>query len=304
MSDETVASQALASDAAPEKAIEVISERIENSTEVVGNSLQWVANNQGLLIEYAMNISAAILTLVIGLYVARLISNAFHKVLSKRELDSTIVDFIAHMIRYIIIAFVVIAALGRIGVQTTSFIALLGAAGLAVGLALQGSLSNFASGVLIVVLRPFKAGEYIEAAGTAGSVDSVQIFATTLKTPDNKIVVVPNSAILSGNIINYSRMPTRRIDLLIGVSYGSDLAKTKAVLESVVKANSDVLTDPEPLVAVAELADSSVNLVVRPWVKSEDYWKVRFALMEAIKNGLDEADIEIPFPQMDIHMDK
>lgn len=304
MSEDSVVSQAATTDAVPEKAIEVIGERIENTTEVVENSLQWVANNQGLLIEYAMNIAAAILTLAIGLYVARIIANAFHKVLSKRELDSTIVDFVAHMIRYIIIAFVVIAALGRIGVQTTSFIALLGAAGLAIGLALQGSLSNFASGVLIVVLRPFKAGEYIEAAGTAGSVDSVQIFATTLKTPDNKIVVVPNSSILSGNIVNYSRMPTRRIDLIIGVSYGSDLAKTKAVLERVVKANSNVLTDPEPLVAVAELADSSVNLVVRPWVKSENYWKVRFALMEAIKNGLDEAGIEIPFPQMDVHLDK
>ncbi|MCW8996000.1 MAG: small-conductance mechanosensitive channel MscS [Psychromonas sp.] len=294
----------MANDVVPEKAVAVISEQIGNSVDVVDNSLQWVINNQGLLIEYAMNIAAAILTLVIGLFVARVISSATHKVLTKKQLDNTIVDFVTHMIRYIIIAFVVIAALGRIGVQTTSFIALLGAAGLAVGLALQGSLSNFASGVLIVVLRPFKAGEYIEAAGTAGSVNSVQIFATTLTTPDNKIVIVPNSAILGANIINYSRMPTRRIDLLIGVSYGADLAKTKAVLESVVKANSNVLSDPAPQVAVAELADSSVNLVVRPWVKSELYWQVRFELMEAIKNGLDEAGIEIPFPQMDVHMDK
>ena len=183
-------------------------------------------------------------------------------------------------------------------------IALLGAAGLAVGLALQGSLSNFASGVLIIVLRPFKSGEYIEAAGTAGSVDSVQIFATTLTTPDNKIVVVPNSAILGGNIVNYSRMPERRIDLTVGVSYAADLAKTKAVLEKVLQANSGVLEEPAPQVAVAELADSSVNLVVRPWVKSEDYWTVRFELMEALKNGLDEAGIEIPFPQMDVHLDK
>jgi small conductance mechanosensitive channel len=304
MADSTAVSQAAASDTAPERVVAVISEQIGNGTDVVGNSMQWVVDNQGLLIEYGVNIVAAILTLVIGLYLARLISKTCHKIMSKRNLDSTIVEFVAHMIRYIIIAFVVIAALSRIGIQTTSFIALLGAAGLAVGLALQGSLSNFASGVLIIALRPFKAGEYIEAAGTAGVVDSVQIFATTLTTPDNKVVVVPNSAILDGNIVNYSRMPNRRIDLLIGVSYAADLAKTKAVLESVVKANAGVLAEPAPQVAVAELGDSSVNLVVRPWVKSADYWTIRFELMEAIKNGLDEAGIEIPFPQMDVHLDK
>ena len=287
-----------------ETAKEVIGERLEDSVDVVANTLEWVANNQGLIIEYGMNILSSVLTLFLGLFVARLISSGFHKVLTKRKLDSTIVDFVAHMAKYIIVAFVVIAALSRIGVQTTSFIALIGAAGLAIGLALQGSLSNFASGVLIIILRPFKAGEYIEAAGIAGSVESVQIFATTLVTVDNKYVVVPNSAILGGNIINYSRKATRRIDLLIGVSYGADLAKTKAVLEAVVKANSSVLKDPKPQVAVAELGDSSVNLVVRPWVKSDDYWNVRFELMEAIKNGLDEAGIEIPFPQMDIHTDK
>ncbi|MFT6986964.1 MAG: small conductance mechanosensitive channel [Psychromonas sp.] len=287
-----------------EKATELITGTVDSSLSVVGDSLEWVTNNQGLLIEYGMNIAAAILTLAIGLFAARLISGGFHKVLTKRKLDNTVIDFATGMVRYVVIAFVVIAALSRIGVQTTSFIALIGAAGLAVGLALQGSLSNFASGILIVILRPFKAGEYIEAAGTAGSVASVQIFATTLTTPDNKFVVVPNSAILSGNIVNYSRMPTRRIDLIIGVSYGADLAKTKALLERVVKANSDVLETPAPLVAVAELGDSSVNLVVRPWVNCADYWKVRFALMEAIKNGLDEEGIEIPFPQMDVHMDK
>jgi len=288
----------------PEKAVSVVSDQLGNSVDAVGNSLKWVLDNQALLLEYAINIGAAILTLIVGLFVARLIASGFHKMMSKRKLDPTIVDFVSHMVRYVIVAFVVIAALGRIGVQTTSFIALLGAAGLAVGLALQGSLSNFASGVLIIVLRPFKAGEYIEAAGTAGSVNSVQIFATTLTTPDNKVVVVPNSSILDGNIINYSRMPTRRIDLLIGVSYAADLAKTRQVLENVVKANSRVLATPEPQVAVAELGDSSVNLVVRPWVNGDDYWPVRFELMEAIKNALDEAGIEIPFPQMDVHMDK
>ena len=251
-----------------------------------------------------MNIAGALLILVVGIIAARLISSSVHKMLVKRGLDSTIVDFASNLLCYALIAFVIVAALGRIGVQTTSFIAILGAAGLAVGLALQGSLSNFASGVLIIALRPFKAGEFIEAAGTAGSVDSVQIFATTLTTPDNKVVIIANSAILAGNIVNYSRMPTRRVDLMIGVSYSADLAKTKTVLETIVKANAGVLETPAPQIAVAELGDSSVNLVVRPWVNSADYWTVRFELMEAIKNGLDEAGIEIPFPQMDIHTDK
>lgn len=290
--------------AAPEKMVAVVSEQLDSGADAVGNSIQWVTDNQGLLIEYAMNIAAAILILVIGLYLARLISKGFRNLLVKKKVDITLVDFIVAMVRYVILAFVVIAALSRIGVQTTSFIALLGAAGLAVGLALQGALSNFASGVLIIALRPFKAGEYIEAAGIDGSVESVQIFATTLTTPDNKFVVVPNSAILAGNIINYSRMPTRRIDLTIGVSYAADLAKTKAVLEAVVKENENVLSTPAPQIAVAELGDSSVNLVVRPWVNSADYWGVRFNLMEAIKNGLDDAGIEIPFPQMDVHVDK
>jgi len=303
MADNTTVTEAVTG-VLPEKAVTAVSEQIGGGIDAVGDSLQWVANNQGLLIEYAMNIGAAILTLIIGLYVARLIAAGFSKMMGKRDLDPTIVDFTSNMIRYVIVAFVVIAALGRIGVQTTSFIALLGAAGLAVGLALQGSLSNFASGVLIIVLRPFKTGEYIEAAGVEGIVDSVQIFATTLTTTDNKFIVVPNSAILDGNIINYSRMPTRRIDLIIGVSYSADLAKTKAVLEGVLKANSKVLKTPAPQVAVAELGDSSVNLVVRPWVNGGDYWPVRFELTEAIKNELDKAEIGIPFPQMDIHLDK
>lgn len=288
----------------PETATEIIGERLENSADMLSNSLEWVNNNQGLIIEYGLNIVSAIATILIGMLFARIIHNGLHSMLSKRGLDSTIVDFVSYMVKYVVVAFVLIAALSRIGVQTTSFIALIGAAGLAIGLALQGSLSNFASGVLIIVLRPFKAGEYIEAAGTAGSVESVQIFATTLVTFDNKFVVVPNSAILGGNIINYSRKATRRIDLVIGVSYNANLQQTKAVLEKVLKDNAGVLEAPSMQVAVAELGDSSVNFVVRPWVKSADYWDVRFALIEEIKDALDAQGIEIPFPQMDVHMDK
>lgn len=283
---------------------EVLSERMEHSADVLSHSMEWVSNNQGLIINYGMNIISAIITIIIGFMVARMLASGTHKVLSLKKLDSTVVDFISHMVRYIVIAFVLIAALSRVGVETTSFVAIIGAAGLAIGLALQGSLSNFASGVLIIALRPFKAGEYIDAAGTSGVVESVQIFSTTLTTVDNKYVIVPNSSILGGNIINYSRKATRRIDLVIGVSYNADLAKTKQVLESVVNAHEKVLKSPEPQIAVAELADSSVNLVVRPWVKGDEYWPVRFELMEAIKNGLDEAGIEIPFPQMDVHLDK
>lgn len=287
-----------------ETAAKVISERFEKSADVMGRSIEWVNNNQGLIIEYGLNIVAAFVTLLVGLVIARMISSGIHKVLIKRKLDSTIADFISHIIKYAIVTFVVIAALSRIGVQTTSFIALIGAAGLAIGLALQGSLSNFASGVLIIILRPFKAGEYIEAAGIAGNVESVQIFATTLVTVDNKFVVVPNSSIMGGNIINYSRKATRRIDLIIGVSYNANLQQTKAVLEGVLKANKRVLKEPEVQVAVAELADSSVNFVVRPWVNSGDYWPTYFSLMENIKIALDEAGISIPFPQMDVHLHK
>lgn len=283
---------------------EVLTERLEHTSDAIGNAMHWIANNQGLIINYVMNVVWAIVILIVGMMIARMISGGVSKVLTHKKLDSTIVDFISHMVRYIVVAFVIIAALSKLGVETTSFVAVIGAAGLAIGLALQGSLSNFASGVLIIGLRPFKAGEYIEAAGTAGVVQSVQVFSTTLTTVDNKYVVVPNSAILSGNIINYSRKSTRRIDLVIGVSYNADLAKTKQVLESVLSANERVLKSPEPVVAVAELADSSVNFVVRPWVKGDEYWPVRFELMESIKNALDEAEIEIPFPQMDVHFDK
>ncbi|WP_413702243.1 mechanosensitive ion channel domain-containing protein [Psychromonas sp. KJ10-10] len=271
---------------------------------MLANTLEWVNNNQGLIIEYVLNIVSAIAIILIGMLFARLIYKGLHSMLSKRDLDSTIVDFVSYMVKYVVVAFVLIATLSRIGVQTTSFVALIGAAGLAIGLALQGSLSNFASGVLIIVLRPFKAGEYIEAAEVAGSVESVQIFATTLVTFDNKFVVVPNSAILGGNIINYSRKPTRRIDLVIGVSYNANLQQTKAVFEKVLKNNAGVLDTPSTQVAVAELGDSSVNFVVRSWAKSADYWDVRFQLIEEIKDALDAEGIEIPFPQMDVHMDK
>lgn len=270
--------------------------------EILSQSAQWLENNQGLFIEYAVNIASALITLIIGIYVARITGGTIHKVMKKRELDPTVASFTSNMIRYLILAFVIIAALGRIGIQTASFVAVIGAAGLAVGLALQGSLSNFAAGVLLIMFRPLKAGEYVEAGGAAGTVESVQIFNTILISPDNKMVVVPNNNVLSGNIINFTRTGQRRVDLTVGVSYSANLKKTREVLENVLTNDARVLRQPAWTIGVCELADSSVNFVVRPWVKSSDYWAAYFDLYECIKISLDEAGIEIPFPQQDIHL--
>ncbi|MCG3726581.1 small-conductance mechanosensitive channel MscS [Vibrio cincinnatiensis] len=264
----------------------------------------WLVNNSDLLFQYGVNIISAILILFIGNIVVKMIAGSISKVLKKKEMDKAVIDFIHGLVRYTLFIVVLIAALGRIGVQTASVVAIIGAAGLAVGLALQGSLSNFAAGVLIVAFRPFKSGDYIEVAGTAGSVDSIQIFQTILKTPDNKMVVLPNSSVIGGAIVNYSRHDTRRVDLLIGVSYKSDLNKTKQVLREVVERDPRVLKEPKVTVEVHQLADSSINFVVRPWVKSTDYWPVYWELLHKIKEGLDENGIEIPFPQMDVHLNK
>jgi small conductance mechanosensitive channel len=236
--------------------------------------------------------------------VVKAIANAVAQLLRKKEIDNAVVDFVHTLVRYLLFVVVLVAALGRIGVETASVVAILGVAGLAVGLALQGSLSNFAAGVLIVAFRPFKSGDYVDVAGVSGSVDSIQIFSTALKTPDNKMVVVPNGAILSSPITNYSHHDTRRIDFVVGVAYGANLQHTKEVLTGVLARESRLLSTPEPTIGVVELGDSSVNLVVRPWVRTEDYWAVYFDLLQAIKEGLDEQGIEIPFPQMDVHVDK
>ena len=199
---------------------------------------------------------------------------------------------------------VIVAAISHLGFNTTSLVAIVGAAGLAIGLALQGSLSNFASGVLLIVFKPFKSGDFIEVAGVAGMVEQILIFSTQLRTGDNKTVIIPNGAITSGTITNYSTKATRRIDLIIGVSYQADLAKTKALLLAIASADERVLKDQTVTVGVSALADSSVNFVVRPWVNSEDYWPTYYDLLEKIKTELDAAGIEIPFPQLSIHMNK
>ncbi|WP_325891675.1 small-conductance mechanosensitive channel MscS [Grimontia sp. NTOU-MAR1] len=274
---------------------------MENAT---NEAMSWFNGNQDLLLQYGVNIISALLILIIGNWVVKAIANGVAKVLRKKELDDTVVGFVHTFVRYLLFVIVLIAALGRLGVQTASVVAVIGAAGLAVGLALQGSLSNFAAGVLIVAFRPFKSGDYVEVAGVSGSVDSIQIFSTVLKTPDNKMVVVPNGAIISSPITNYSKHDTRRIDLVIGVSYSANLQKTKQVLADVLARETRLLTTPEPTIGVVELADSSVNLVVRPWVRTADYWVVYFDILQAIKEALDAEGIEIPFPQMDVHLNK
>ncbi|EEX67365.1 mechanosensitive ion channel family protein [Vibrio tarriae] len=264
----------------------------------------WLTNNSDLLVQYGVNVISAILILFIGNLVVKAVAGSVANVLKKKEMDKAVVEFIHGLVRYTLFIIVLIAALSRIGVQTASVVAVIGAAGLAVGLALQGSLSNFAAGVLIVAFRPFKSGDYVEIGGVAGSVDSIQIFQTVLKSPDNKMVVVPNSAVIGGAITNYSRHETRRVDMVIGVSYKSDLQKTKRVLRETLEKDPRILKDPDMTIGVLTLADSSINFVVRPWCKTSDYWAVYFDSMQAIKEALDANGIEIPFPQMDVHLNK
>jgi len=255
-------------------------------------------------VDLAINIVTALAIFVIGKWVANMITKAVRTLMQKREVDKTLETFVGNLIRMVLMVFVIIAAIGAVGIQTTSLIAVLGAAGLAVGLALQGSLSNFAAGVLIVLFRPYKVGDWVEAAGISGAVVEVQILTTILKTGDNKQIIVPNSQIMGSIITNYSANDTRRVDMVVGVSYDDDLDKVRKNIEEIVAADDRVLDDPDCLIAVSELADSSVNFVVRPWVKTADYWAVMFDLTEAIKKRFDEEGISFPFPQQDVHLYK
>jgi len=265
---------------------------------------QWYSDNSAVIVNYAIAFVVAILIYWVGSKLAKLVSKVIGKMMTKRDLDTIVVSFIENIIYGLLMVVVIIAALGQIGIQTASFIAVIGAAGLAVGLALQGSLSNFASGVLIIAFRPFKAGDFIEAGGVAGIVEEIKLFSTFIRSGDNKQIIIPNSGVVGSAITNYSTKPTRRIDLVIGVSYDADIKLAKKVLTEIVEAHESVLKDPSPVVAVAELADNSVNFVVRPWVNSADYWPTHFDLLETIKIRLDEEKIGIPYPQMDVHIHK
>ncbi len=267
----------------------------------INSAGSWLVHNQALLLSYAVNIVAAIAIIIIGSIVARIVSRTLNRVLRARHIDATVADFLSALIRYAIIAFTLIAALGRVGVQTASVIAVLGAAGLAVGLALQGSLSNLAAGVLLVTFRPFRTGDFIDI-GVMGTVQNVQIFSTTLKSADGKIVVVPNGKIIAGNIVNYSREPMRRNEFIIGVAYDADVDRVITLLREVVDAEPRVLQDMGVQIGLNELAASSVNFVVRCWSNAGDLQNVYWDLMKNFKRTLDANNIGIPYPQMDVHL--
>ena len=254
------------------------------------------------LASYGLNVVAAILIFVIGKWLARVISSLIEKFMVRAKVEKTLASFVKYITYIGLLIFVIIATLNKLGVETMSLIAIIGAAGLAVGLALQGSLANFAAGIMLIIFKPFKVGDFIEAGGTLGTVEEVQIFNTVLNHPDNRRVIVPNSKITGDNISNFSAINKRRIDLVFGISYSDDIKKAKEALEKVVSSDPRVLKDPKPVIAVSELGDSSVNLVCRPWVEPADYWAVTFDTLEKGKAELEKSGITIPFPQRDVHI--
>ncbi len=257
-----------------------------------------------LILTYGSRIVIAILIFFIGKIIVGGIAKSIEAVMSKRGIDTTIGKFVKNILYYIGMVVIIIAALGELGIQTASFVAIIGAAGLAIGFALQGSLSNFASGVLIILFRPIKVGDYVEVAGTSGSVNEISLFTTTLTSPDNKTIIVANSSVLNNNIVNYSTQDQRRVDLKVGISYTANIQLAKDTLQKIADEDERILKDKDIKIAVAELADSSINIVFRVWVNSPDYWDVFFALTEKVKLSFDELGIEIPFPQMDVHLNK
>jgi small conductance mechanosensitive channel len=259
---------------------------------------QWLP----MVIDYASALVLAIVIFYIGRIVVNRVVKVCNRLMLSRGTDETLVNFVCSILRWVGLLFVVIAALSQLGVDTTSLVALLGAAGLAIGLSLQSSLGNFAAGVMLIIFKPFQKGDFVDAGGAMGTVESISIFTTIMTTPDNKEVIVPNGAIIGGNITNFSARPTRRVDMVFGIGYDDDIRKAKALLEEIIAADARVLAEPAAVVTVGELADSSVNFLVRPWVNAEDYWAVLWDTTEAVKLRFDAEGLSIPFPQMDVHM--
>ena len=255
-----------------------------------------------LLTIYGIKVLAALAIFIVGRWIAKAMRKLIERIMNKSNVDPTLISFTGNLAYIGLLAFIIIAALGQLGIQTTSFIAVIGAAGLAIGLALQGSLSNFAAGFLLIIFRPFKVGDFIEGAGVAGVVEVIQIFTTQLKTVDNKTVIVPNSKLAEDNIVNWTAKGTRRVDMVFGIGYEDDIDKARSIMAEIVAADDRVLKSLETQIAVSELADSSVNFVVRPWVKANDYWGVYFDLTEKIKKAFDANGVSIPFPQRDVHL--
>lgn len=253
-------------------------------------------------LDLLIKLVVAIVIFVIGKWIARKITNLVKKAMGKANMDETLVSFLGNGVYMVLMVCVVLAALDYLGVKTTGFVAILGAAGLAVGLALQGSLANFASGVLIIMFRPFKKGDAVDGGGVFGIVEEITILTTVMRTPDNKVIIVPNSQIMGGAITNFSTKPTRRVDLVIGCGYDDDLKKVRSVLESILNDDERVLKDPSYTIGLSEIGDSSVNFVVRPWVNAADYWDVYFDVQEEVFNRFGEEGISIPYPQTDVHL--
>ena len=255
-----------------------------------------------LLSSFGISFFIALCILIIGRQAIKIIIKIISSALERSNTEDTVRIFVTNLLNTLLMIVVFIAAINQLGIQTTSIIAVLGAAGLAIGLALQGSLSNFAAGILIVIYRPYKVGDYIQADNHLGTVDDIQIFSTVLRTPDNKIVVVPNGSIMNGSIVNFSHQKERRIDIVIGCSYDDDIDKVKEVLADVLSKDERILKEPKPRIALSELADSSVNFIVRPWVKNSEYLDVLYSLLEEIKKRFDQEGISIPYPQSDVHI--
>ncbi|KAB8152023.1 mechanosensitive ion channel [Kordia sp. TARA_039_SRF] len=268
------------------------------STEDANTATSWLGDFdfEQIIFDYGLKVVAALAILIIGLFIIKMIVRVSKKIMRKRGIDDTLQKFLGSLLSWTlkILLFVIVAS--QLGIETTSFAAIIGAAGLAIGLALQGSLSNFAGGVLIMIFKPYRIGDFIEAQGVMGTVKEIQIFTTHLNTVGNKLAILPNGAVSNGNIINYSAEEKRRVDMVFGVSYDADIKQTKDILMKLLTDNEKVLTEPAPMVAVLELADSSVNFAVRPWVKTEDYWAVFHHMQEHVKLELDAAGIEIPYP--------
>jgi small conductance mechanosensitive channel len=258
----------------------------------------------GFVTEYGLRLLGALIVLVIGLWIVKLLVRSSQRLMDKSKLDVSLTTFLKSMIDILLKVLLIISVMGMMGIQMTSFIAILGAAGLAVGMALSGTLQNFAGGVMILIFKPFKVGDFINAQGYSGVVKEIRIFVTVLTTPDNKTIFIPNGPLSNGSLTNFSTQPNRRVDWTFGIAYGDDYDKAKAMLLDMMKEDKRILTDPEPFVALGELADSSVNLTVRAWVKAADYWGVYFDMNEKFYKNADQFGLSIPFPQMDVHLDK
>lgn len=258
--------------------------------------------SQDYILPWAINIGLALAIFVVGRWVVKLLIGLLTRILRKTKMDQMLINFVTSIAHAILLLFVVIAALGELGVDTTSLIALIGAAGLAIGLSLQDSLKNFAAGVMLIVFRPFREGDFVEAGGVSGIVEHITIFNSVMRTGDNREIIIPNGKIYNDSIVNYSARATRRVDMVFGIGYGDDLLKAKQILIEILEQDERVLKDPAPLVNVASLGDSSVNFNVRPWVKSADYWAVLWDTTEKVKLEFDRQGISIPFPQMDVHL--